>query len=328
MTDLKFLLTTYSTAFTTSGGGESEQVQISEILNEHGVKADIYGVGSRPLNYYDGIIHFSVHPDGWAIVQEALIKHKKVVLFPNVWWNESPSNLEITRITEFCNNANIIIFKSQSELNNFIQYIPIQDNKIRVLFAGISDRFLSPVDLDVFCTISDVSDFVLCMGLIEPIKNQLQVIRALNKLNMNGVFVGGMRDYEYYLQCTKEAHAGIVFFPFIQPCSVLLRSMIANCNLMVEISLDPPARSSLEGALLKKSLILSDGEWQREHFENDVWYAPTNSDVDLAKVIEQVVISSVERENMISAAYQRVIGRHTAKAFGSLFVRILAKESV
>ena len=118
MTGLKFLLTTYSTAFTVSGGGESELVQVAEILKSSGVHTDIYGIGSRPLSFYDGVIHFSVHADGHAILREATLKKKRIFLWPNVWWWEAPSPAEVQRISEMAGNAHKLLFKSDAELED------------------------------------------------------------------------------------------------------------------------------------------------------------------------------------------------------------------
>ena len=322
MSDLKFLLTTYSTAFIASGGGESEQVQVAEMLNECGVHADIYGLGSRPLSYYDGVIHFSIHADGQAILRETVHKNKPIFLWPNVWWNDAPSAVEIQRITELCHSVQMLLFKSNSERENFIQYISVPTEKMHVIPIGISNRFLDAPDKDVFSVISDVTGFVLCMGLIEPIKNQLLIIRALNELNLNGVFVGGVRDDDYYQQCVQEAHSGIVFLPFIQPCSTLLRSIISNCKLIVEVSIDPPGRSSLEGALMKKALVLVDGPWQREHFADGAWYTFTSS---LTNAIT-MAINDPTRDDKITANYNLISSHHSASMFGARFVGLLSKE--
>lgn len=327
MTNLKFLLTTYSTAFTASGGGESEQVQVSEMLNECGIHADIYGIGSRPLSYYDGVIHFSIHADGHAILQEAVLKNKRIFLWPNVWWSEAPSAVEIQRIDELCRSIHMLLFKSHSELENFTQYISVSPEKLQIIPTGISNRFLAEPDKELFSAISDISDYVLCMGLIEPIKNQLSVIRALNQLKLSGVFVGGVRDDIYYHQCIDEAHSGIIFLPFIQPCSALLRSIIANCRLMVEASIDPPGRSSLEGALMKKPLVIADGPWQREHFADNAWYAPTDSYAELAKVILDA-INDASYKDKIAASYDLISNRHSASKFATSLISLLARESI
>jgi glycosyltransferase involved in cell wall biosynthesis len=327
MTGLKFVLTTYSTAFTVSGGGESELVQVAEILKASGVHTDIYGIGSRPLNFYDGVIHFSVHADSHAILREAATRNKRIFLWPNVWWLDPIPASEVARIQEITRIAHKLLFKSHAELENFTQYIQVPAEKIEVLPTCVSNRFLAQPDRDLLSTVSNSTDFALCLGLIEPIKNQLQTIRALNELKLDGLFVGGVRDDDYFLQCIAEAHPGIAFLPFIQPCSALLRSIIANCNVMVEPSIDPPGRSSLEGAIMQKPLVMSDGPWQREHFEDGVWYTSENSVSAIASAITGA-ISDADRDAKVAATYDRVMARHSASIIGPQIADLLARESI
>ncbi|AEI78156.1 glycosyl transferase group 1 [Cupriavidus necator N-1] len=325
MNGLKFLLTTYSTAFATSGGGESEMVQVAEILNTSGIHADIYGIGSRPFSFYDGIMHFSVHADGDAMIREARHRNKPIFLWPNVWWNEPPSQSEVDRIEGIIGVVHKLLFKSESELLNFSRYVNLPDGKAEVVPACVSRRFLAPVDKDLASAVCGASDYALCLGLIEPVKNQLQLIRALNMLGMDGVFVGGARDDEYYRQCVEEAHGRIVFLPFVQPCSALLRSIIDNCSVMVEVSSDPPGRSSLEAAIMKKPMIMADGPWQREHFGDDVWYAPPDSAEALATTIRGS-LADADWERKIQATYERTMSRHSAEVIGRQLAELLENE--
>lgn len=327
MTGLKFLLTTYSTAFTVSGGGESELVQVAEILKASGVHTDIYGIGSRPLNFYDGVIHFSVHADSHAILREAAIRNKRIFLWPNVWWLSPVPESEVERIQGITRIAHKLLFKSQAELDNFTQYIQVPAEKIEVVPTCVSNRFLAQPDMDLLSTVSNSTDFALCLGLVEPIKNQLQIIRALNEIKLDGLFVGGARDDDYYRKCVAEAHPGISFLPFIQPCSALLRSIIANCSVMVEPSIDPPGRSSLEGAIMQKPLVMSDGPWQREHFGDGVWYTPTDSVSAIASAITGA-INDADRHAKIAATYDRIMTHHSASIIGPQIAALLARESI
>ncbi|MFL9963468.1 glycosyltransferase family 4 protein [Paraburkholderia sediminicola] len=327
MTGLKFILTTYSTAFTVSGGGESELVQVAEILKGSGVHTDIYGIGSRPLSFYDGVIHFSVHADSHAILREAALRNKRIFLWPNVWWLGPIPASEVERVEEITRIAHKLLFKSQAELDNFQQYIRVPAEKIEILPTCVSNRFLAQPDKDLLSTVSNATDFALCLGLIEPIKNQLQTIRALNELKLDGLFVGGARDDDYYQQCVAEAHSGITFLPFIQPCSALLRSIIANCSVIAEPSIDPPGRSSLEGAIMQKPLVMSDGPWQREHFEDGVWYASPDSVDSIASAITGA-INDTDRDAKVAATYDRVMSRHSASIIGPQIAALLARESI
>ncbi|MCA7085486.1 glycosyltransferase [Cupriavidus sp. DB3] len=327
MNRLKLLLTTYSTAFATSGGGESELVQVAEMLNVSGIHADIYGIGSRPFSFYDGIMHFSVHADGDAMLREARARSKPIFLWPNVWWNQAPSDMEVSRIAELCTGARKLLFKSEAEWRNFRHYVEVPDDKVAIVPACVSERFLAPADRELASTVCSVSHYALCLGLIEPVKNQLQLVRALASLKMDGVFVGGARDDGYHRQCVEEAHAGVEFLPFVQPCSALLRSIIDNCSVLVEVSADPPGRSSLEAAIMRKPVVVADGPWQREHFGDDAWYAAANSAEAVAQAI-RAALTDPERDHKIEATYQRMMSRHSAVVMGKKLVELLETECV
>ena len=318
----KILLTTHSTAFMTSGGGESELVQVAELLSDAGVQADIYGIRSRPLRFYDAVMHFSVHADGEAIIRETIHHGKKLFLWPNVWWLTPPDAAEIARIEAITQRADRLLFKSVTELNHFAARVSVDLLKCSVVASGISDRFLAPADKDLLPTVCDVADYVLCLGLIEPVKNQLELIRALNHLKLNGLMVGGFRDEEYYRQCAREAHPGIYFLPFIQPCSALLRSALANAVLVAEPSFDPPGRSCLEGAIMKKPLVMVDGDWQREHFGDNVWYTASTSASDIAPAIE-TALADKDRDEKIERNYDGVYARHSSSTVATDLIKHL-----
>jgi glycosyltransferase involved in cell wall biosynthesis len=318
----KILLTTHSTAFLTSGGGESELVQVAELLNDSDVQADIYGIRSRPLRFYDAVMHFSVHADGEAIIRETVQHGKKLFVWPNVWWLSPPDAAEVSRIEAIARRADRLLFKSSTELNQFNTYIDVDPSKCVVVGSGISDRFLLPADKDLLPTVCDVSDYVLCLGLIEPVKNQLELIRALNQLEMNGLMVGGFRDEEYNRQCMREAHRGIHFLPFIQPCSALLRSALANALVVAEPSFDPPGRSCLEGGFVKKPLVMVDGDWQREHFGDNVWYAASTSASDIVPAI-QAALTDHDRDEKIENNYERIYARHSSSTVAADLIKHL-----
>lgn len=318
----KILLTTHSTAFMTSGGGESELVQVAELLNDAGVQADIYGIRSRPLRFYDAVMHFSVNADGEAMIREIVQHGKTLLLWPNVWWLTPPDPAEIARIEGIARRAERLFFKSVTERDHFLAYIAAEPARCSVVGTGISDRFLAPADKDLLPTVCDVSDYVLCLGLIEPVKNQLELIRALNSLELNGLMMGGFRDEAYYRQCVAEAHRGIHFLPFIQPCSALLRSAFANALVVAEPSFDPPGRSCLEGAYMKKPLVMVDGDWQREHFDDNVWYTASTSASDIVPAI-RAALADASRDEKIESNYERVYARHSSSTVATDLIKYL-----
>lgn len=309
---MKILVTTYSTAFLNIGGGESELVQVVEVLKHGGMHVDIYGVSSRPIDFYDLVMHFSVQIQGADMFNE-ILKQKKVMLWPNVWWSTKPAHEEILRISIMANKAHKLLFKSKVERDHFLNYISISIEKCLVIPIVVSDKFLTKVDLALAKTVVVFENYVLCLGRVEPIKNQLMLIEALKALGKNGLIVGGCGDIDYFERCKQANHGHIQFMPFIKPCSELLLSLISNSQLVVELSLDPAGRSSLEAAVMKKTLLLADDPWVDEYFSDTVYKAdPT----DLSYVISTLDKALSDKENKAIQSHNHIknltLPSHTA----------------
>lgn len=311
MIGLKILISTYSTAFLSIGGGESELVQVSDILNKYGFEADIYGVNSRPIEYYDAVLHFTIQADGMALYNAYINEGKKIILWPNVWWVDAPSKVEIDRIRIFTNAAHKIIFKSQIEKNNFKKYIALDEDKCIVTNICILKSYFSDPDIGLAKTICDYEKYVLCIGRIEPVKNQLSIINALQELGINGVFVGGSMVEQYLLECKTKGEGFVQFLPYIKPCSALLVSIIAGSEAVIEVGYDPSGRSSLEAALLGKPLVLSDDEWTNEYFKNTVYKAKPDKIDEIINAIKlSLRDSKYENKSKQSSA-------HVAQSYAS-----------
>ena len=322
MSNFKVLLTTYSTAFARSGGGEVEMLQVQDALKSVGVDADIYGVSSRPIDYYDYAIHFSVHGDGTAILNEIKLAQKKLYLWPNIWWNTEPESSEITRIQELINSAEKVIFKSNAEIKNVEKYILIPQEKIYIIPYSYSTAFRDKVDVEFSKALVGQEEYFLSVGLIEPVKNQLPLIKAINSMKKKAVFIGGYRDKNYYSQCASIAGPNIKFLPFLKANSLLLRSIFANALAVVEISNDPPGRSVIEASIMKKPVVMKEGAWQLEYFSENAWYAKSDSEEHLSAALKMAEDSDGSKENQ---NYLSFYERYSSLQFGRALLNCLIK---
>lgn len=314
---MKFLLTTYSTAFLASGGGETELVQTAELLSHGSCLADIYGIHSRPLDYYDVVMHFSVQPDGWHLFNTMVERGAKILLWPNIWWQLPPSKEETKRIGHFVDRAHRIIFKSNTERDHFTAHVTVPAGKLIVAPTCISPSYSSVPDLSLVKTVCEVENYVLCMGRIEPVKNQLKLIRALKLAGLRGLMVGGYNDQTYYRQCVEEAEDEIQFLPFVKPGSQLLKSLIAGSSVVAEPCLDPAGRSSLEAALAGKPLVLSADNWVHEHFGNHAYTTNPLSVDDIAHALRLAIVNTDGRKDQ---AFDLVFQRHASNAAMDEFI--------
>jgi glycosyltransferase involved in cell wall biosynthesis len=300
---MKFLLSTYSTAFAISGGGESELVQVAETLSEVSHIADIYGTQSRPIDFYDAYMHFSVHADGWALFQLLSQHNKSLLLWPNVWWSAFPGQEELNRVSQFVHLAHKLLFKTRAERENFLQFVNVPIEKTMVLRVCLSKRFLDHADFALAKTIVGFDDYVISLGRIEPVKNQLNLIRALKQLKLKGVLVGGSNNPNYLAQCKAEGQEQIAFLPFVKPCSNVLVSLLAGASVMAEPCFDPSGRSSLEGALLGKPLVLASHQTNHELIGQHFYAAHPDSVDSIASAIK---LALKDNKNHAAAAAQWV----------------------
>ena len=316
---MRFLLSTYSTAFLSSGGGESEMVQIAETLNDGGAHADIYGLQSRPLDFYDAVMHFSVQAEGWAFFEAVNRTRTPILLWPNVWWRSTPDPKEIERIKLFIDCAHKVLFKSYAEKKNFEQHVQVPQDKSLVIPICVSQRFAATPDLELARTLCETNEYVLCLGRVEPVKNQLNLIRAIKQLGMRGVLVGGHHDADYFNRCKMEGEGFIEFLPFVKPCSHLLISLLAASHIVAEPCLDPAGRSSLEAAQVNKPLVLSADDWVDEYFGDTVYKAEPASVESIVDALRGAA-ADVAAGGRASLAHDRIALKHASEEAVHKFV--------
>jgi glycosyltransferase involved in cell wall biosynthesis len=108
-----------------------------------------------------------------------------------------------------------IVAKSQRERQELLRDFGVPVGKITVIPNGVSTK---PGDAIRFFKKYQVKDFILSVGRIEPIKNQLMLIRATKDLDYPLVLIGAGSSSapEYEKQCRKEAAGrNVLFIPWL-----------------------------------------------------------------------------------------------------------------
>ncbi|KQT85128.1 mannosyltransferase [Aurantimonas sp. Leaf443] len=260
---MRVLLTTYHQAFLSHGGGETELRQLADFINDLGVRADLYGPGSRKLSFYDGVIHFSAHGGGEALLRDVKAHGTPIVLIPNFNFFE-PNHSARDVVQTHLDLADLVILRTQIERTLCLEHFRLAPERAVVVSASISDAFAKPVEDDLFKSAYALDRFVLSVGQIEEGKEQLRVIEALRGYELPLVFIGGHRDKAYYDRCRAAADASVRFVPYVQPSSPILRSAFQSCSAYIELGIDYPGFSALEAGLSGRPLVLRDHPWSRE----------------------------------------------------------------
>lgn len=101
------------------------------------------------------------------------------------------------KIKYACKSANKIIAISEQTKSDIIEYFKVNPEKIELVYQSISPRFYSKQDIDVHSKYELSDEYILCVGTLEPRKNQLAILKAVHekKINTQVVFIGRPTDY-------------------------------------------------------------------------------------------------------------------------------------
>lgn len=303
MKNFKVLLTTYHQAFVVRGGGEYELLSIADGLRQCGIVADIYGPYSRPLEFYDVVLHFSVHGGGLDLLRTVKANGKPVVLWPNLWAADLSADA-VAAVREHVALADIVTFKSRAERRNFLELVDVPEERIIECKAVADMCHLKPAPRELFPELYGVRDYALWIGLIEPRKNQKAIIGPLRERGIPLVLVGKYRDRAYYDACRREGGGDVMFIDSLPQRSEIVRSAFQCARFYAELSLEPAGLSALDAGLSGCRLLLSDSEWSREHFQGHAEYVDPLSPSDIAHGVDRVL----QRERNNEALREHVAG--------------------
>lgn len=286
MSSPSVLVTTYHQAFLHKGGGEYELLEVAFNLRQLGLTVDVYSPFARDIDTYDTILHFSLFPDTLPLIADMKAQKKRIVLWPNFWQTEPLRPEQVEIFTRFFSLCDAVVFKSSAEEALLRPLIPEGCPVLRVL-AGVDPCFADPTPDRLFRDSYGVEEYLLWVGIIEPSKNQLAVIKALAHLPLPIVFVGNARDRDYYDACRKAAPPHFLFLPSMNHKSDILRAALRECRLYIELGSEPGGKSVLEAVISGARVVIPYSEWAVEHFADFPVYIDSQDTHAIAAAISR-----------------------------------------
>jgi len=180
--------------------------------------------------------------------------------------------------------------------NSFMEYQQLVSS-----FSVNPDYFIAPngIDCNLFQPTKVEKDplLVICAARIEGIKNQLNLIQALNDTKYRLLIIGSsaVNQTNYYHHCKKIASKNIEFIDhlpqeklamFYQKAKVhVLPSWFETCGL-----------SSLEAAAMGCNIVISNRGFASEYFEDMAWYCDPASPGSILKAVETAAACEIKKE--------------------------------
>jgi glycosyltransferase involved in cell wall biosynthesis len=284
-------------ALTSPGGGEVQMAATIEALRSLGIDARTWRPWDDDLGQCDCLHLFGTVREHLPIVEAAQQRGVPVVLSPIAWydlrsvWREPrrlPRRLAgcgrfllraaLPRIRSWrlrlYQAVDLLLPNSQAEARQLQRHFGIPRDRIHVVPNGADLRFAAATP-DAFIDHFGVRDFVLYAGRIEPRKNQLNFLRAMEGTNVPIVVLGDVvPGHERYAeQCRQAAGQRVKFISGLPHDDPLLASAYAACRCLVLASwYETPGLVALEAGMLGTPLVLTDRGCTGEYFASHAQY--------------------------------------------------------
>lgn len=215
--------------------------------------------------------------------------------------NEATKNLwkiGYTKMQNYVvNNVDFYLPNSEMEMNEFCKSFGVEKKNYKVIpnaidanIAKIQYKNEIPKELEKY------KDAIICVGRIEPRKNQLSLVKALDGSGYKLVLVGAVSDNQvnYFNEIKKILDRNTNFYYLPKVDNSELYQLYRVCKVSTLPSwLDTPGLVSLEAAAMGCNLAISSKGSTTEYFKNYAEYCLP----DDVKGIRDAVDKAYEKPN-------------------------------
>jgi len=234
---MKVLFVTYPHIGLVKGGMLGQIHRTAAALRELGVQVELFSPWENQVESADICHFFSSSSDMWSYFSYATNVNVPCIWSPvlNVFDRSILSLVLSARlggrvpgvlsgwrlIRQMARQAARIFPLTHLEADRIRKMFPGSQRKMRTIPNGIDKRFAEG-DPDLFRRKYGLGDYVLNVAYIGPVKNQLNLIRAMKGLPMSLVLIGEpLSGTKPYLDaCKQEAGDNVIFagsFPYADP---------------------------------------------------------------------------------------------------------------
>jgi glycosyltransferase involved in cell wall biosynthesis len=187
----------------------------------------------------------------------------------------------------------ILLSEKERELLSSIGAVPQASS---IVHNPVDVSMFRNADTTLFAEQYNVRDYVLCVGRIEPRKNQLMLVHALRDLNIPIVLIGHLGGK--YLELIKQiAGNNLKIIDRLPPNSDILASAYAGARVFVLPSWSEGASlAALEAAAAGINLVLSNRSSEQEYFKNHAQYCDPGDSESIRLAVESAYQNPPNKE--------------------------------
>lgn len=188
--------------------------------------------------------------------------------------------------------ADAIITINATERDDLVGIFDVDPSKIHVIANGVEERFFTATP-DLFVESYGIRDMILCVGTIEPRKNQLELIHATADLGVPLVLIGPVlpmrskQEYGAQVDAAVRAASHVTWIKGLDHEDPMLASAFAAAAVhILPSTAEAQGIVSLEAAAAGAHVIVSDLPALRSLFSADVRYVDPRSRASMREALQ------------------------------------------
>jgi glycosyltransferase involved in cell wall biosynthesis len=304
------LLHAPSVAFQAPGGGENQLVQTAMHLESIGVPIRLFSPWTDRLESARLLHLFGMSREGLELARMAQAQGVPVVLSPICWYepralaaleqgpcrklaslaawglrSAAPSVPSWRR--ELLMLADLVLPNSRSEANQLIRLFAVPSERIRIVPNGVlpSVASASPAHFHAHW---GTEPFLLFVGRIEPRKNTLGLIQAVDGLGVPLVVIGeappGCNGYER--ECRRRGAGFVTWLGRLDHHDPMLSSAYRAARVFALPSwFETPGLAALEAGLAGCAITITPYGSTRDYFGDTVEYARPDRSAEIRRAV-------------------------------------------
>lgn len=214
------------------------------------------------------------------VLYRFLTGRDKLVSLPYLWKGQQGS------IKEILQKARTVIVQAKEEYDELVKLYDIRPDH-HVVHNGVNTGLFKNT-----ATVNRTNNLVLCVARIEGIKNQINLIRALNNTAYRLVLIGDAAPGQqgYYRQCKTIAASNVSFINHLPQHE--LTAYYAEAKVHVLPSwFEVCGLSSMEAAAMGCRVVITDNGYARSYFEEAAFYCDPAKPESILQAVEMAMES-------------------------------------
>jgi glycosyltransferase involved in cell wall biosynthesis len=342
---MNICLATYQSVLLLKGGPRTQILQTKRCLEYRGVDVSLFDSWQEFSREKIDLVHiFGANIGTYHLAREIMKLDVPLVVTPIFFTRHTFPFLRLTVgvngflrrfangiwtdysiVQEICGWAKAVLPNTRREGDLLVRGLGMKESLISVVPNGVDERFAS-ADSSLFSKTYGVKDFVLNVGHIGPHrKNVLNLIKALEQINVPSVIIGRIENNEYGKECLARARKNprLTIIASLPNDSELLASAYAACDVFVLPSLyETPGIAALEAALAGAKIVITKNGGTEEYFGADAEYVDPSS-VELIHHGITTALNKDKNDILRTRVGEKYLWSAVAEKYHSIYERLL-----